>query len=370
MSEFKGFHTVSIVGLGLIGGSIGLALKEKGFSGRIVGVDRQGNLDGSLQRGAIDEGVLREKLADGVKEADLIFLCAPIEIIVRYLIEIGPWLKPGAVITDVGSIKRNIVDTANQYLPDQCDYIGGHPMAGSELKGIKAADPFLFENATWVLTPSKLVAPDKVKALYILLENLGAKVLIMQPRLHDEIAAAVSHLPQMSALALMNLVADKNNESPHFIKMAAGGFRDMTRIASSPYSMWHSICQGNIDIIRVYIDAYIKELTRVRTLLDDKKELEHYFMLAAKNRLSIPTDTKGFLNPQYEISVTDHDRPGIIAKMATVLAEHDINIKDIEVLKIRENEGGTFRLAFSTLEDQQQAISLLSANEFDCRELG
>lgn len=370
MDRFDGFKTVAIVGVGLIGGSLGLALKHKGFAGKIIGVDRQGNLDNAFARKAIDEGFTRDRLVDGVSRADIAFLCAPIHVILKQIEEIGDNVKPGAIITDAGSIKRQIVETANVFLPSHCHFIGGHPMAGSEFKGVGAADPFLFENATWVLTPSRPVEHTKIKALVNMLEGIGAKVLIMQAGLHDEIAAAVSHLPQMSALALMNLVGSRNEESTHFLKMAAGGFRDMTRIASSPFSVWESICSVNADMIGEYIDAYVEELQLLKSIIGKPYDLEKYFSEAAKNRLSIPTDTKGFLKPQFEISVTAEDRPGVIAKIATTLARHQINIKDMEVLKIREDEGGTFRLAFSGQYEQQTAIELLNAEGFDCRKRG
>jgi len=370
MHQFDGFKTVAIVGVGLIGGSLGLALKNKGFAGKIIGIDRQGNLDNAFSRKAIDKGFTRDQMIEGIAGADITFLCAPIHVILKQIKEIGDNVKPGAIITDAGSIKRQIVETANEVLPQHCHFIGGHPMAGSEFKGVGAADPFLFENATWVLTPGRPVEHAKIKALVDMLENIGANVLIMQAELHDEIAAAVSHLPQMSALALMNLVGSRNEESTHFLKMAAGGFRDMTRIASSPFSVWASICSINADMIGNYIDAYINELQQLKSFVQEPVELEKYFSKAAKNRLSIPTDTKGFLKPQFEISVTAEDRPGVIAKIATTLASHQINIKDMEVLKIREDEGGTFRLAFSGQYEQQTAIELLNAEGFDCRKRG
>jgi prephenate dehydrogenase len=158
MRTFNGYKTISIVGVGLVGGSFGLALKSKGYDGKIIGVDRPGNLEIALQRGAIDEGFTREQFKEGVADADLVFLCAPIHIILKQLQELGDYVKPGALITDAGSIKRQIVETANAHLPAHCDFIGSHPMAGSGFKGVSAADYFLFENATWVLTPNKPVA--------------------------------------------------------------------------------------------------------------------------------------------------------------------------------------------------------------------
>ena len=370
MATFDRFENIVIVGVGLIGGSLGLALKKKGFKGNISGVDLPHVLEQAKKRNAVDDLFAKNDVAKALKSADLVFLCTPIQVTLQLLQEIGEHIKPGALITDAGSIKRQIIETANIHLPSDCYFIGGHPMAGAEIRGIEGADPFLFENATWVLTPSRPVDEQKRKAFGELLELIGAKVLLLQPRLHDEIAAAVSHLPQFAAIALMNMVAKKNEESPHFIKMAAGGFRDMTRIASSPFGIWEAICRTNSDMISAFIDAYIQELASLKTVLNNSVQLEHYFSDAARNRLSIPTDTKGFLKPQYEVSVSVEDKPGVIAQMANILAAEDINIKDIEVLKIREDEGGTIRLAFSEKIKQDRAIELLSDAGFECRKRG
>jgi prephenate dehydrogenase len=370
MADYNRFQNVLIIGVGLVGGSLGMALKKKGFTGRIAGMDEPFILEKAKLRNALDDLYAYEKMADAVADADLIFLCTPIQSILTLLQKVGSFVKSGALITDVGSIKRKIVETANIHIPSHCDFIGGHPMAGSEVRGIEGADPFLFENATWVLTPSRPVDEVKRKAFGELLELIGAKVLLLQPRLHDEIAAAVSHLPQMAAVALMNMAAGRHQESPYFLKMAAGGFRDMTRIASSPFGIWRDICETNADMISTFIDAYIEELRHVKSLLTDSKEMERYFGRAAGNRLSIPTDTKGFLKPQYEVSVAVEDKPGVLASLATLLADVQINIKDIEVLKIREDEGGTFRLAFGERSDQVRAIEMLSSAGFECRKRG
>jgi len=366
MEETERFQNILIVGIGLIGGSLGLALKRKGYNGKIIGVDKKEVLERVKKRNFLDAAYPNEDLSIAAAEADLVFLCMPINGIIETLQMIGSYVKPNTLITDVGSTKRKIVETANIFLPADVDFIGGHPMAGSEFRGIEAADPFLFENTTYVLTPSKPVDEGKRRAFGELLERIGAKVLLLLPSLHDEIAAAVSHLPQLAAVALMSMVADRQAQSPHFLKMAAGGFRDMTRISSSPYGIWEDILATNADMIVNYIDSYIRELEKVRDLVV-KPEMEKYFDKAARNRLSIPKDTKGFLRPHYDLIISVEDKPGVVYNIASVLYEKNLNIKDIEILKIREDEGGTMRLAFSTEDDREQALALLQQKGFDCR---
>ncbi|MBN1541863.1 prephenate dehydrogenase [candidate division KSB1 bacterium] len=366
MNTDNTFDHIVIVGVGLIGGSLGLALKRKGFTGEIVGVDESDIVDAALRRKAIDKGYKKVELGKATREADLIFLCTPIAETLRLLTKIGKEVRSGVLITDVGSTKRQIVETAKIHLPADIDFIGGHPMAGSEFSGVDAADPFLFENTTYVLTPSRPTHFQVRRAFGELLERIGAKVLLLPPELHDEIAAAVSHLPQMLAVSLMHLVANRQDESPYFLKMAAGGFRDMTRIASSPYGIWEDILASNSDMIGRYIDDYIEELQKLKVHLRDRS-LADYFDKAAKNRLSIPKDTKGFLKPHYDLLVSVEDKPGVIAGISIELSQKAINIKDIEVLKIRENEGGTLRLAFASREDRDRARDVLTECGFDVR---
>ncbi|HNW61098.1 MAG TPA: prephenate dehydrogenase [bacterium] len=366
MDENPSFKRVVIIGVGLIGGSLALALKRKGFKGLLIGVDRPEVLEVARQRQAIDESYSPEEIAAALDGADLVFLCTPISGILGHLRTIGPYIQPGTLITDVGSTKRKIVETAAIHLPSQCDFIGGHPMAGSEFKGIEAADAFLFENTTWVLTPAKPMQEERRKAIGDLVEMTGALVLLISPHLHDEIAAAVSHLPQMAAIALMSLAARRQSESSHFLKMAAGGFRDMTRIASSPFGIWEDILATNDDMIVTYIDAFIEELKHVRAALEHN-EMRTIFDQSARNRLSIPRDTRGFFRPHFDILVAVQDRPGMLAIIANALVEKQINIKDIEILKIRENEGGTMRLAFASESDRQMALELLRSRDLECR---
>jgi len=215
-------------------------------------------------------------------------------------------------------------------------------------------DPLLFENTVYVLTPSNHLPRDLTQNLGYLIENIGSKVLFLTPTMHDKIAAAVSHVPQLLAVTLVNMVARHQADSSHFLKLAAGGFRDMTRIASSPYEIWEDIIYTNQDEMLFFLEEYIDCLQTTRHKLEEK-DMAKEFQDAARNRLSIPCDTKGFLSPNFDLSVRVEDKPGEIADISGVLAKEEINIKDIEVLKVREGDAGIIRLSFETDQMRKQA---------------
>lgn len=362
------FSRIAIVGVGLMGGSIGLAFKRKKPEIHRIGIDASSVIDEAIALSAIDEGTTPDHLKDAIGTADLVFLCTPIHEILRLLPEVARNVKPGALVTDVGSTKKRIVEMADELFSENRHFIGGHPMAGSEGRGIKWADALLFENAVYVLTPSRPIPPGLMKTFGETIELLGAKILLLSPNLHDRIAAAVSHLPQILAVTLMNLVAKHQTNSPYFLKLAAGGFRDMTRIASSPYELWHPIIETNQEEILAFVDEFIDALKQMKQKILDHT-LEKEFLNAAQSRLSIPRDTKGFLRPHYDILVPAEDKPGIIAKIATALANAKINIKDVEILKVREGDAGTLRLSFETPEQQIQAQQILKEIGFSSRRM-
>ena len=358
--------TIALIGVGLIGGSLGLAFKRLGIGGRIVGISRKETVEKALRIGALDEGVSYDQLPDVLRTADATFLCTPIHRILELLPNIAKSAKQGTIVTDVGSTKAEIIALAEQIFPSDVHFIGGHPMAGSESRGVQAADPFLFQNAIYVLTPSPGTPPEPVKRLMDLVERLGARVAVMDASTHDRIAAAVSHLPQMMAVALMGMVGKLSEENPLFLRMAAGGFRDMTRIASSPYEIWKDICRTNAGPITAAIDAYIDGLKALKTRISDEA-LNEDFRFANVTRGIIPRDSKGFLRPLYDVLVVVEDRPGMIAEISVPLAEAGVNIKDIEVLKVREDEGGTLRLAFGTEQEARRAVEQLEKKGFEAR---
>ncbi|MGA1197343.1 MAG: prephenate dehydrogenase/arogenate dehydrogenase family protein [Candidatus Latescibacterota bacterium] len=358
--------TIVLIGIGLIGGSLGLALKRLGIGRKIIGVSRAETLKEAQALGVIDAGFDYDALGDGVKDADLVFLCAPISRILEQLPQVMDAVPVGCVVSDVGSTKRALVQKAEACKRKDVYFVGGHPMAGSEKSGVGAADPFLFENALYVLTPAKDVPDASVDAMVKLIRCLGARPMHMDAETHDRVAAAVSHLPQMIATSLVNLVGRLNQADGLPLQMAAGGFRDLTRIASSPFSMWRDICQTNTGPIQTMLDAYIDELVALRDKVDHEALAEN-FAFANEIRNGIPKDSKGFLHPLHEVLMVAEDKPGVIADSSSRLANAGVNIEDIEVLKVREGEGGTIRMGFGKQADAEQAVSILSAAGYQVR---
>jgi prephenate dehydrogenase len=356
---------VCIIGLGLIGGSLALAMRRFAGVQHIVAVDADPQLTQRRVGDRIDHLYRPEQLAEACSRADVIFLATPIATTLDYLHDLASLPLKDKLISDVGSIKGEIVAQATRQLPKTVQFIGGHPMAGSERGGFAAADPFLFENALYVLTPGSDVQAAKLDLLSELLRQIGAHILVMSAARHDQIAATVSHLPQVLAVSLMRLAARHNREDKQFLQMAAGGFRDMTRIASSPYGIWRDILNFNRSEVLSSIDQLQTALKEMADILQHGGA-EQAFAEAAEARLAIPSDTRGFLNPLFDLAVEVEDKHGVIAEIATELADAGINIRDIEVLKVRENEGGRLRLSVSSRAEQEQAVERLLAAGYRC----
>lgn len=253
---------VTVVGTGLIGGSFAAAIKAGGFAGSVVGFDRPEALDKASKLGIVDRRA--PHLRDAVRDADVVVLATPISAILSLLPEIAAFVKGGALVTDVGSTKRKICETAWRCFDGRAHFIGGHPMAGSERQGIEAASATLFQNATYILTPQPETPDDAVKPLTDLIALTGAHVVLTTPEEHDRMATVVSHVPQLVSLALMNyaLKADER-----FVTWAAGGFRDATRTAASPFELWADIFQTNADYIQVALDELLDLLQRYKSQL-------------------------------------------------------------------------------------------------------
>jgi len=288
MDEESDFKKITIIGVGLIGGSLGLALNEKKPSFKIVGVDKQEVIKKAIARGAIDEGTVN--LEEGIEETDVAIIATPVKRILDLLPKISPFLKKGCLITDTGSTKVKIIEKANQVLPQSVYFIGGHPMAGSEKYGIESADSHLFHNKTYILTPTPKNNLGALEKISLLIKIIGAKKLILDPLEHDRIVSAVSHLPQIIAVSLINAISElalQGNNNNYF-KAIGEGFKDMTRIASSSYKMWEDICDTNQENILEMIQEFRNYLGIIeKKLKNDPNNLKEEFQKASKLRETI-----------------------------------------------------------------------------------
>jgi len=277
------FERISIIGLGLIGGSWGLALRENGFRGLRVGFDRPEVSSRALAAGAVDE--IAAGVAGAVPDADLVLLATPVGVIIDLLPQVRAAAKRGALVTDVGSTKRLICSRARAIFGDTPLFLGGHPLAGKEHSGFENADARLFRKARYVLTP---LSPDhledpRVKAFSVLLESIGARPFVADARSHDRAVAFLSHLPQLVSTGLASLIAEQGAEDFLPTEMAASGFRDVTRLAESPYDVWRDICLTNIEDIQSALEALIDKLEHMKLHLTDR-ELQREFKQALSLR--------------------------------------------------------------------------------------
>lgn len=259
---------VAIIGLGLIGGSLGLALKRAGLSGlQVVGIPRRAEtLQKALEVGAVDEGTTDH--VKGVVDADLIFVCTPMNLISPIIQEMTPNLKKGAIVSDVGSSKYEIVSRVDKAMPRGVYFVGGHPMAGKETTKLDSADPDLFKDKTWVLTKTSRTSQRALEQVSKLVSSLGAKVLEMDPKTHDLVVAAISHMPLAVAASLVNAVAvDPQNDL--MAKCAASGFRDTTRIASGDPILGVDMFTTNRKAVLKMIGAFKKSLSSLEKLVKE-----------------------------------------------------------------------------------------------------
>ncbi|NLO82105.1 MAG: prephenate dehydrogenase [Clostridiales bacterium] len=357
---------ISILGLGLIGGSLAKAIRRNLPGSIVIGFDTNNEyLDTAFREGIIQEAAA--KLQEAVEHADIIFLCTPVGTIPQLIKAIAEDIRKGTIVTDVGSTKTAIVNAAERYLPHGIFFVGGHPMAGTEHSGYKASIPHLFENAYYVLTPLASTPAWVLDNLKALLSSIGAIPLVMEPRLHDRIVGCISHLPHVVAAALINAI-QKVDDPQHFKeRLAAGGFRDITRIASSNPLMWRDISLSNGEQLVELIDHMIDNLSEFRNYINDNDRhgVENFFSRAKAFRDSLPTLQSLALAPYHHLYVDVEDRPGIIGKIASLLGQHSINIKNLRIIHSREEEpGGCLVISFSDVPSLDKARKVLAAQGF------
>lgn len=258
---------IAIIGLGLIGGSMGLKLRTTNSELKVIGIPRrEETIAKAIELGAIDEGTTDHK--KGVIGVDLVFICTPINLIVPILTDIAPNLKKGAIVTDVGSSKEQIVAEAAKILPKTVFFIGGHPMAGKEKVKLEEAEANLFDGKKWILTPTKKTNKNALEQLTQLIVLMGAKIVTIEPQLHDLVVAAISHMPLAVSAALVNTVVDSKKGKKEMMDCAASGFRDTTRIASGDPILGVDMFTTNKKAVLQLIESFKKSLTRLAELIE------------------------------------------------------------------------------------------------------
>lgn len=350
---------VGFVGLGLIGGSIAKAIRQYYPDCEIIAFDKNKEaLALATQESVID--VAATTIDDNFRQCSYIFLCAPVVYNTAYLKQIKEYLHDGCILTDAGSVKTNIHKEVEALNIEQY-FIGGHPMAGSEKTGFANSKAMLIENAYYVLTPTKKVAQEKIDRFEEFIKNLRAIPVILDYEQHDYVTGTISHLPHIIASSLVNLVKDTDTKDELMKNLAAGGFKDITRIASSSPTMWQHICLTNKENISKILGQYIASLEQFRQLIDesDGQKLYQCFDSSKNYRNAIPSSSAGPIKKAYAVYCDIIDEAGGIAAIATILASNGLNIKNIGIVNNREFEEGVLRIEFYDEASSKRAAELL-----------
>ncbi len=335
-----------IFGTGLIGGSVGTGLRQRGW--HVSGLDATAGVAArAVELGALDEEGIDHR-------ADLVVVATPVRAaaaVIASILGSDEW-NPEAVITDVGSVKGPLVAAV-----DHPRFVGGHPMAGSEQVGVEGASGDLFVGATWVLTPTAVTDPDAYAHVRNVLVDLGANVVALDPDQHDSLVAVVSHVPHLTAATLMDLAAEVGEDHAALLQLAAGGFRDMTRIAAGQPSIWPDICDDNAEAIVRTLDLLIAALGDMRRMV---AEHDRHSLLEVLERASAARRVLSEEAPApeelVEVRIPVPDRKGVFAEIAVLVTELGINIVDLEIAHSVQGKRGVFLLVV----DQLSAPTLLA----------
>lgn len=358
------YTTYGFIGLGLIGGSIAKAIKENQSDCKIIAFDiNQESLQLAKSEGIADE--VTTSIDNSFSTCDMIFLCAPVQKNDENLKALKKVLSPDCLLTDVGSVKTSIHNTIRKAGLDS-QFIGGHPMAGSERIGYINSKSVILQNAYYILTPTESSEPKQLEAYRELVCNIGALPLVLSCAQHDYVTAAVSHLPHVIAASLVNLVKNSDNEDGLMKMIAAGGFKDITRIASSSATMWQQICLTNTENISDLLTDYIESLEIIKKDLSlrNDKALYSLFDDARAYRDSFNNASSGPIKKSFVLTVDIADEPGALAAIATILALNAISIKNIGITHNREYEGGVLRIELYDEDSVEKAKIILEAKGY------
>jgi len=330
-------RTVAVIGVGLIGGSVAAALKRLDDPPRVEGIDVDPvALKYALEHDIIDDGSLADGLGalawlseDGV---DLVVLATPARLADEWLATLGR-LGFSGIVTDVASTKSGVLQAAREVLPDPSRFVGGHPMAGSELSGVGAARADLFDGAYWLLTPARDTDPSAFSAVHALVASLGARVISVDAADHDEAVAIVSHVPHVTAAALVDLAAAHSGERGELMRLAAGGFKDTTRIAAGSADLWTGICLDNAKALAEGLSELRSRLGGFEALVRsrDAAGIREWLDRAAVVRRSLPAQWVPATTRLSELVVPMLDRPGQVAEITAAATRAGCNIEGIDI---------------------------------------
>ena len=349
---------IGFIGLGLIGGSIAKAIRRVISDTEILGYD----VDQNAMTQALSEKTISRTVTsiEAMENCNYIFLCAPVHYNIAYLPIIKRIIHSDCILTDVGSVKSDIYKAIHEYKLDDY-FIGGHPMVGSERSGYEAANDRLIENAYYFVTPSATVEASKVDSFRTFLEDLGAIPIIYSPERHDEITAYISHIPHVIASSLVNLVADEEDENGMLKQLAAGGFKDITRIASSNPVVWEHILLSNPDNVVNGLKKFSEKLDNMIKSIETEnaRGIYDFFDSAKDYRNSIPEHATGVIRINYDVYLDIPDEPNALATAVSHIGNAGINLKNIGITHNREDNEGVLRLSFYDNESAVKAAALL-----------
>ncbi|WP_226034691.1 prephenate dehydrogenase [Aquibacillus saliphilus] len=359
-------QTIVIAGLGLIGGSLATNIKQT-TDHHLIGYDiSKKTLDYCMLNGIIDEAI--NDFDTAAQKADYLILATPVTRTVELIDKLNSiaFEKP-VTITDVSSVKAPIMEVANKLTSNLITFIGGHPMAGSHKKGIQAAKGHLFENAIYILTPDNNCSLAKIDQLKDILKGTKSNFLTLEPKEHDEMTSVISHFPHLIASSLVHQAKSWQKTHEYIPKLAAGGFRDITRIASSNPAMWQDIFFHNRQGMSNLLEDWISEMTSLKSLLEtgDKISMYHYLEQAKEYRDGLDGKEKGAIPSFYDLYVDIHDQPGALLSVIELLANKEISIINIEILEIREGITGVLRLSFQNKTAQLASNEILIDHSYE-----
>ena len=358
--------SVGIIGTGLIGSSLGMALRRARPSLHVVGFDLDPHELATAERlGAIDEAATSAE--DAAARADLLVLAVPVQAVPTAAKQLAPMLHDDAILTDVASVKSPIVDALQAAAPAHVHVIGGHPMAGSHERGAAHASADLFVGATYLLTPTTHTSAVAYQRLHGLIAAIGARPMAVEPARHDQLVAVVSHLPQLTASTLMNLAAERaSTDHAELLLLAAGGFRDTTRVAASHPQLWLDICAENREAIVAALDDFSERLRTLRSIVADEDRDGLYRVLdgARAARRSLP-GKRSVSGTMIDVVVPIPDRPGVLAHVTRAVGEVGVNIEDFRIDHAWEGGRGALSLAILGSDAAETAVRALRQAGFE-----